>query len=190
MSCEDSVRRIRKVLGIPLDELYKQFETNTRQDVKIIIPEMLTSKLYDLLVSRGEDVKPEQILEGRYWTHSPQEEPNRVCEAASFIDPELPQYAQGPFALSFVNEKAPQDVHYHTRHWEIYYSEKPLAAMFRYLEETKCRSLSLPHGGVMIIGPGVAHRVELGGMTMVLEVPSVSVDKEYAELEPTCEEYE
>lgn len=190
MGCEDSVRQIRKVLGIPLDEVYKQFETNTRQDVKIIIPEMLTTKLYDLLVSEGEDVKPEQILEGRYWTHSPQDEPNRVCESSSFIDPGLPQYPQGPFAISFVNEKAPQDVHYHSRHWEIYCSEKPLSAAFRYLEDEKCRSLVLPHGGVMIIGPGVVHRVELGGMTMVIEVPAVSADKEDAGLELACEESE
>lgn len=186
MGDDNNIRRMRKVLAIPLDELYKHFETNTRQDVKIIIPEMLTSKLYNLLREKGEDIKPEQTLEGRYWEHSPQDEPNRVCESINFIDPGMPQYAQGPFALAFANEKAVQDVHYHARHWEIYCSEKALGATFRYLEDTKCRSVSLPQGGVIIIGPNVVHRVELDGMTMVVEVPSVSADKECAELEPAC----
>ncbi|MBN1934478.1 MAG: hypothetical protein JW934_07420 [Anaerolineae bacterium] len=187
---DNGIRRLRKVLAIPLDELYKHFETNTRQDIKIIIPEMLTGKLYNMLLDKSEDIKPEQTLEERYWVHSPQDEPNRVCESSNFIDPGLPQYAQGPFALSFANEKAPQDVHYHTRHWEIYCSEKPLNATFRYFEEAKCRSISLPQGGAMIFGPGVVHRIELAGMTMVIEVPSVSADKESAELELACEEHE
>lgn len=190
MTYNNNIRRMRKMLAIPLDELYKHFETNTRQDIKIIIPEMLTSKLYNMLLERGEDIKPEQTLEGRYWEHSSQEEPNRVCESADFVDSSLPQYAQGPFALAFANEKAFQDVHYHARHWEIYCSEKPLGAAFRYLEDTKCRSISLPQGGVIIIGPNVVHRVELSGMTMVVEVPAVSADKESTTLEIACMERE
>jgi hypothetical protein len=186
----NSIKRLRKVLAIPLDEVYKQFEINLRQDVKIIIPAVLTSKLYNVLKAKGEDIKPEQTLEGRYWTHSEGEEPNVVCESSSFVDDALPQYAHGPFALSFANENALQDSHYHRHHWEIYFSESPLSASFRYLESEKCRMLSLPHGGMLILGTGVIHRVELGGMTAVIEVPSVSSDKVREPLEPKCDDVE
>lgn len=183
---DTSIKRLRKVLAIPLDEVRRQFERNSRQDIKIIIPEMLTSKLYNALKEKGEDIKPEQTLEGRCWEHAEADEANRVCESGNFIDTGLPQYAQGPFALSFANDKAPQDAHYHRQHWEIYFSEEPLSAVFRYIEEAKCRALELAKGGVMIFGPEVVHRVTLGGMTMVIEVPSVSADKVVAPLE--CDE--
>lgn len=183
MAFENNLRQLRKALAIPLDEIYKQFESNTRQDIKIIIPEMLVSKLYNLLKEKGEDIKPEQTLEGRFWQHSEADEPNRICESCNFIDSDLPQYAQGPFALSFANEKAVQDIHYHLRHWEIYFSEKPLSAKFRYLEDARCRTLSLPQGGVIILGPQVVHQVTLSGMTLVLEVPSVAADKATSALE-------
>jgi hypothetical protein len=187
---DNTIKHLRKVLAIPLDEVYTQFEVNSRQDIKIIIPEMLTSKLYNVLKDKGEDIKPEQTLEGRRWAHSEQDEPNAVCESGSFIDSGLPQYARGPFALSFANEKAYQDSHYHLCHWEIYFSEAPMSATFRYRGSERCRSLSLPQGGMFIFGTGVVHRVELGGMTVVIEVPSVSADKFVEPVEIKCEDDE
>jgi len=183
---DDTIKHLRKVLAIPLDEVYKQFQVNSRQDIKIIIPEMLTSKLYNILREKGEDIKPEQPLEGRSWAHSAQDEPNAVCEAGNFIDDGLPQYARGPFALAFANEKAHQDSHYHLCHWEIYFSESPLSATFRYQDSQKCRSLSLPQGGMLIFGTGVVHQVELSGMTIVVEVPSVSADKFVESVQIEC----
>ncbi len=183
---DNTIKRLRKVLAIPLDQVYQQFAVNSRQDIKIIIPEMLAAKLYNRLREKGEDIKPEQTLEGRYWEHSGPDAPNYVCESSNFIDPSLPQYAHGPFALSFANEKALQDAHYHCRHWEIYYSEKSIQATFRYLEDKKCRTVSLPEGGVMIVGTGIVHQVELGGMTVVIEVPSVPADKIVGTLDIEC----
>ncbi len=177
MELETNAKRLRKVLAIPLNEVYAQFAENVRQDIKVIVPEILTSRVYTLLQGRGEDAKPEQPLIGRYWEHAAPHEPNRICESSEFINQGLPQYAQGPFALSFANEKAAQDSHYHLRHWEVYYSESPISVEFRYLEETRCRELSLPQGGVMILGPEVVHHIHLGGMTLVIEVPAVSSDK-------------
>lgn len=183
---DDTIKRLRKVLAIPLDEVYTQFKVNSRQDCKIIIPDMLTSRLYDMLKEKGADVKPEQPLEGRYWKHSEPEEPNAVCEAVNFVDDALPQYARGPFAVSFANEKAYQDAHYHLHHWEIYFSESPLSASFRLCDSRKCRSLSLPQGGMLIFGTGVVHHVEMGGMTVVIEVPSVPADKIVEPVEVEC----
>ena len=183
---DDPVKQLRKALAIPLDEVYTQFKVNIRQDTKIIIPEMLTSKLYDMLKEKGMDIKPEQPLEGRYWKHSEPDEPNAVCESGTFIDDGLPQYAKGPFALSFTNEKAYQDAHYHLHHWEIYFSESSLSATFRYCDSDKCRSLSLPHGGVLIFGTNVVHLVEMSGMTIVIEVPSVPADKIVEPVEVHC----
>jgi hypothetical protein len=65
-----------------------------------------------------------------------------------------------------------------------------MSATFRYQGSEKCRSLSLPQGGMFIFGTGVVHQVELGGMTVVLEVPSVSSDKIVESVEIKCEDDE
>ena len=164
----------RRVLAIPKEELESQFTKNARQDVKIVATSILTDESFRRLVGLGRDVKAEEPLDGFRWKHSEADEANRVCEASDFADDCPPQYVKGPFSISFANENATQDEHYHQRHFEIYYSEHPLSAEFRYLEEAQSREpIELKNGGLILFGPNVVHKVRLGGLTIVIEVASV-----------------
>lgn len=172
----------RRLLAIPLDEIQKHFEKNSRQDVKIVAPGILSEELFRILKTRGKPAKPEEALEDNLWKHSGPNEPNYLCESADFVDFSLPQYVQGPFAISFANESAEQDEHYHKRHFEIYFSEHSIGAQFRCLEDSKHRAITLGNGGAFVLAPGVIHKMCLAGVTIVIEIPSVEKDKENARL--------
>jgi hypothetical protein len=159
---------------IPITEVRRQLEVNARQDVKIVAPEILTETLFRSL-------KPEQPATGSRWTHSAPEHPNKLWESAVFGSPEVSQNPVGPFAIAFANEKAEQEGHYHEHHAEIYFSDHRMAAEYREPGETGKRKEVLEEGGAMIFGPGVIHRVQLSGITMVVEVPSVKDDKKNEE---------
>ncbi len=168
---------MRRVVVIPIEQIKRHFDENSRQDVKIVAPSVLTNELFNNLKANGKDVKHEQRFDDIIWKHSKANEPNNVCESSDFIDYCLPQYAEGPFALGFANKKATQDGHYHRRHLEMYFSENPMSAKYRYLGDSNCESIKLENGGAIIFGPEVIHKMKLGGLTIVIEVPSVTNDK-------------
>ena len=168
----------RKVFFIPLDEIVSHFKENSRQDVKIIAPDILTDHLFEMLKKKGKNIKKEKHLEGARWTHSKKSEANNICESSEFIDTCLPQYAQGPFAVSFANEHAEQEPHYHKQHWEIYFSEHSLGADYKLVEDSDYESIKLENGGVIIFGPGIIHMIYMSGITMIVETPSIAGDKE------------
>ena len=164
----------RRVLAIPLEELDGQFAKNSRQDVKIVAPSILTDESFRKFAAQGRNVKAEEPLDGFYWKHSEADEPNKLCEAGDFADDSLWQDVNGPFSISFANEHAAQDEHYHKRHFEIYYSEHPMSAEFRYLEDARPQTpIELNHGGLILFGPNVVHKMRLGGLTIIIEVPSL-----------------
>ncbi len=164
----------RRVLAIPKEEIDSQFKKNVRQDVKIVAASILTDELFRILMAKGKNVKAEEPLNGFYWKHSEADEANRLCESSDFIDDCLPQYVKGPFSISFANENAGQDEHYHKKHFEIYYSEHPMSAEFRYLEDSQSQQpIELKKGGVILFGPNVIHKMRLGGLTIVIEVASM-----------------
>ena len=167
----------RSILILSLDEIRQQFACNARQSAKLVAPEILTPDLLDILLARGKQLKPERLLEGDTWRHSSADEPNLLCESGEFVDRHLPQYAQGPFALSIATERSEQDTHYHRQHIEIYFSEHPLGATYRLLDEADERTVDLPSGGLIVFGPQVVHRMRLGGLTLVIELPAVTGDK-------------
>lgn len=164
----------RRVLAVPREELDSQFTKNERQDVKIVAPSILTDELFRRLAGLGKSVKAERHLKGFRWKHSKADKPNKVCEAGDFVDDSLPQYVKGPFSISFADERATQDAHYHERHFEIYYSEHPMSAEFRFLEDPRPQKpIELKHGGLILFGPNVVHKMRLGGLTLVIEVASL-----------------
>lgn len=167
---------IRKVLAVPLDEVYAHFTQNARQDVKIVAPEILTGELIARLAAAGRAVKPEELLHGIAWRHSEGDGPNALCEAHEFAA-DLDKKTHGPFALCFANEKSPQDTHYHPHHLEIYFSEHLLEAEFHSNANSPVERVRLENGGVLVFAAGVVHRARLGGMTMVIEIPAVKHDK-------------
>jgi len=167
----------RKVLAIPLEEIRAHFSENSRQDLKLVTAELLSYDLFKVLKAKGKDLKMEEPLPGPLWQHSDPEHPNRVVPSGDFIEPDIPQYAHGPFAISFATEKSIQDDHYHKQHLEIIFSSEPLSIEYRLLEETKCETLTLEHGGLLVVGPKIVHRLHLGGPTSLIEIPSLSRDK-------------
>jgi hypothetical protein len=173
---------MRKVLAIPIEEVREYFARNTRQDVKMVAPELLAGELAAKLRAAGKLLKPEQPLAGAEWRHSAGDAPNALCESRDFA-PGLPLEAAGPYALSFANEKSPQDAHYHPHHLEIYFSEHPLAADYRPEPGARVERLELQAGGALVFAAGVAHRARLGGLTVVIEIPAVKDDKVIADLE-------
>lgn len=172
---------MRKVLAIPLEEVYEHFALNSRQDVKIIAPELLAGDLIAKLKAAGRVLKPEHRLEGVAWRKSASDIPNALCESREF-SAGLAAETCGPFALCFGNEKAEQDAHYHPRHLEIYFSEHPLEAEYRCGVHSPIERVKLTKGGALIFAAGVVHRAHLGGLTMVIEIPAVKDDKVIAEL--------
>ena len=172
---------MRKVLAIPLEEVREHLARNSRQDAKIVAPEILAAELIAKLIATGRLPKPEQRLEGARWQHSASEAPNALCESREFAAG-LTDEALGPFALCFANEKGPQDAHYHPHHLEIYFSEHPLEAEYRNDANSPIEHLKLDKGGVLIFAAGVVHRARLGGLTVVIEIPAVKDDKVVADL--------
>jgi hypothetical protein len=172
---------MRKVLAIPLEEVREHFALNSRQDVKIVAPQILAGELIAKLRAAGRLLKPEQPLDNVEWRHSASDAPNRLCESREFVSG-LAEETSGPFALCFANEKGPQDAHYHPHHLEIYFSEHPLEAEYRNDANSPVGRLKLDQGGALIFAAGVSHRVRLGGLTVVIEIPAVAGDKVVAEL--------
>src|SRR5690349_16470786 len=111
----------RQVLFIPLDEIREQFQGNARQGVKLIAPHILTDLLLEMLRARGKQLKAERLFDGDVWQHATAVEPNNLSESNEFIDRHLPQYTEGPFALSIATEFVEQDRHFHRQHLEIYF---------------------------------------------------------------------
>jgi len=172
---------MRKVLAIPLEELEQHFALNTRQDVKVVAPEILAGELIAKLTAAGRATKPEKSLDEIVWRHSAGDAPNTLCESRE-LAAGLAEKTLGPFALCFANEKGPQDAHYHPHHLEIYFSEHPLEAEYRIDANSSVERVKLEKGGVLIFAAGVVHRARLGGLTTVIEIPAVKDDKVMADL--------
>lgn len=167
---------MRKVLAISLEEVREHLAQNTRQDVKIVAPEILAGELIARLKAAGRLLKPEQPVQGVEWRHSASDALNALCESREFAVG-LAEETLAPFALCFANEKGPQDAHYHPHHMEIYFSEYPLEAEYRNDADSPIERLKLGKGGVLIFAAGVVHRARLGGLTVVIEIPAVKDDK-------------
>ncbi len=170
-----------KVIAIPLEEIQQHFALNSRQDVKVVAPEILAAELMAKLAATGRVLKPEQPLEGAEWRHSASDAPNELCESREFSSG-LATETAGPFALCFANEKGGQDAHYHPQHVEIYYSEHPLEVEYRIDANSPIERIELKNGGALVFAAGVVHRARLGGLTMVIEIPAVKDDKVIASL--------
>lgn len=168
----------RTVVFIPKEEILEQFRKNARQDVKVVTPAMMTQTLAAKLRARGKDVKEEVPLGDCHWTHSPAEEPNKICESADFADESIRNTGVGPVAVSFADLGSVETFHYHREHWEVYFSEHRLGVEYKPHEKPEIRKEVLNEGGAIVFAPGIAHRMEIHGLTIVLELPAVSRDRE------------
>jgi hypothetical protein len=169
----------RIVLAIPIEELQQHFKKNEqRKDVKIVAPSILTDELYDILTGKGKHLKREIPCVDISWKHSKADQPNELCESGNFADYSLPQYAKGPFAISFANEGASQDRHYHKQHLEIYYSEHRISAEYKLVGDSAYETIELKSGGVIVFSTHVIHKIKISGLTIVIEMPAIDNDRE------------
>lgn len=166
---------MERVTTISLLEVTLQFLRNKRQDVKVIAPEIMSDELFQRLLPRKKNVKSEERIKGN-WTHSGPDSPNRLYLSEDFSYSSLAYENLGPLAVSFANERAEQDAHYHKQHVEMYYSEHPFRADCRLLEDSQVEQVQLA-GGALILGPDVIHKVSLTGITMIVEFPAVKGDR-------------
>jgi len=146
----------RYVLIVPLDEITRHLETNDRQDVKVVLPSILTDELYEILTKKGKQLKPEESLDGNVWKRSYKTRANKLCESADFAY-EIPDKAKGPFTISFANDRAEQEEHYHKHHTEIYFSEHRMSGYYQTLDEKEHDHFDLHYGGLVLFQPKVLH---------------------------------
>ncbi len=162
----------RDILEIPLEEVKLHLQENERQDIKIVAPSILTQELFDILTKKGKKLKQEVPLDGNRWTHSNKTEANKLCESSDFkLD------GNATFTISFVNEKADQEEHYHKLHTEIYFSEHSIGGYYRRVGNSDRFHIDLTKGGLVLFGPNIVHYMELSGLTLVLELPAVDRDR-------------
>jgi hypothetical protein len=167
----------RKVLAIPREEIEAHFCENSRQDLKLVTAEILSYDLFKVLKAKGKDLKMEEPLLGALWKHSGPEHSNNVVPSGDFIEPDIPQYAMGPFAISFASSQSIQDDHYHKQHLEILIADKAITIEYRPFDGTKIETITLQNGGMLVVGPNIVHRLHLVGQTALIEIPSLSRDK-------------
>jgi len=168
----------RRVLIVPLEEITRHLETNERQDVKIVVSSIMTDELYKFLKKKKRGLKPEIHLEGKIWERSYKTKANKVCESADFVlDNSDAAKAKGPFKVSFANNRAEQEEHYHKQHTEIYFSEHRMSGYYRFDDEKDLNHFDLEHGGLIIFQPNIIHYMELCGLTLIMETPSFDDDR-------------
>jgi hypothetical protein len=168
----------RAVLFISNSELREQFCKNSRQDIKIVTPAIMTKVLAEKLKRRGKEIKEEEPLCDIYWTHSEANEPNKICEAMDFTNGSEIFSERGPMAISFANKESVESFHYHCKHWEIYFSNFKIGARFKLPGMEPIQTMFMDEGGAVIFSPGVEHCMEIHGLTIVIEVPAVEGDRE------------
>ena len=82
-------------------------------------------------------------------------------------DKKLLPFPEDSFQFSVANEHSKQDFHRHAGVLEIYVSHFPIELFYaKGVEEEHLRVPS----GILIVPPGVAHRVQLHGLTFVFQV--------------------
>ncbi len=167
----------RSVLFIGKKELLAYFNANERQDIKIVTPLIMTKELAKKLIKRGKIVKEESPLKGNNWSHSLAENPNRICESNDFNDELIMPNSNGPVSISFANIGSIESFHYHKEHWEIYYSEHKISSTYRLSKNSDVLTKTLEDGGAIMFTPGVIHKIEVHGLTIVIETPAVPGDR-------------
>jgi hypothetical protein len=145
-----------------------------------VTPAILTEELFGKLVERKKNSKHEVLLEGDIWRHSRNHEPNSICEASDFFHDLKAKECSGILTVAFAVVGSLEERHVHDRHIEIYFSEHELHAEYRVTGEDhwRCSPADMADGGLIVFGPGVAHRVtQIKGLTLVIGVPAVERDR-------------
>ncbi len=84
----------------------------------------------------------------------------------SIADRRLLAFAEDSFQFSIANEQSRQDFHLHEKVAEIFVSNFPLELTYRKSGREETLNVS---SGVLIVPPGIAHRIKLHGLTFVFQ---------------------
>ena len=88
-------------------------------------------------------------------------------DAGTLADKKLLPFPADSFQFSLANEQSKQDFHLHRSVLEIYVSNFPMD--LHYSTGVEEKTLGVP-SGILIVPPGVSHRVKLNGLTFVFQV--------------------
>ena len=88
-------------------------------------------------------------------------------ECHTVSDKKLLAFPDDQFQFSVANEQSKQDFHLHAGVLEIYVSNFPVELVYR--KEGVEAALAIT-SGVLIVPPGVAHKIKLHGLTFVFQV--------------------
>jgi len=82
-------------------------------------------------------------------------------------DKKILAFPDDQFQFSVANEQSKQDFHLHASVLEIYVSNSPVELVYR--KEGVEEALAIT-SGILIVPPGIAHKIKLHGMTFVFQV--------------------
>jgi hypothetical protein len=158
----------REILEIPLEEIKLHLDTNVRQDIKVIATSILSDELYKRLIDRGKILKKEIPLDGSRLKRSYKTKPNNICEAQDF-DFDISNSKKEPFTISFDNEKAEQEEHFHKLHTEIYFSEHPIRGYYRIIGNNKETKFELKQNYPNPFNPvtNITYSIPIDGMVTI-----------------------
>jgi hypothetical protein len=91
---------------------------------------------------------------------------NFVHDGATITDRKLLAFAEDSFQFSLANEQSRQDFHLHEKVAEIFVSNFPMELLYR--KDAQEETLSVL-SGVLVVPPGIVHRVKLHGLTFVFQ---------------------
>jgi len=120
--------------------------------------QLLGARPLKLIAEAAQPAFRESVWSDALWTFS--------HDANTVVDKKLLPFPADSFQFSVANEHSKQDFHQHGNVLEIYVSNFPIELVYE--NDGAEEQLSVP-SGVMIVPPGVAHRVSLQGLTFVFQ---------------------
>jgi hypothetical protein len=120
---------------------------------------LLGSRPLKLIADAVQPVFHESFWNDPLWTFS--------RDSDTVTDKKLLPFSEDSFQFSLANEQSKQDFHLHASVLEIYVSNFPIELLYTRGGEEKILGVA---SGILIVPPGVAHRVNLHGLTFVFQV--------------------
>ena len=173
---------MKRVLAIPLEEVREHFALNSRQDVKMVAPEILAGELIAKLKAAGQAAETGATARGRRSGGTPRATLLMRCVNHANLPPDSPRNRPAPSRSASPMKRARRTRTIIRIIWKSTFPN------IRWKRNTACDANSpiervkLEKGGALIFAAGVVHRARLGGMTVVIEIPAVKDDKVVVDL--------
>lgn len=140
--------------------------------------QLLGTRPLKLIAEAAQPAFHESVWHDAVWSFS--------HDAGAVVDRKLLPFPADSFQFSAANQHSKQDFHRHANVLEIYVSHFPIELVYE--KNGAEEKLSVP-SGVMIVPPGIAHRVSLQGLTFVFQtvIGSGSVHNDKSIVDPPAD---